>query len=291
MTLAERRKYLGRMRSRYVLADRLGRGPLLDEMQAVTSMYRKSLLRLLHAPDLARRPRTTQRAKIYGAQVEDAIRLIWVSLDYICAEQLTPALLVTAEQLAQHGELVLTETLQAQLGQISIASVQRRLGRFTEDTPRLLRRGPEQANWVARSIPMRKIAWDETEPGHFEIDLVDHGGREGAGEYVHTLHTIHVATGWSERVAVLGRSQRAMEGGFRRILARLPFGVRELHSDNGCEFLNNHLVRIWGEQITGLTLRRSRPYQKKDNRFVEQKTATFYGESPIIFAAHQFLPG
>jgi hypothetical protein len=121
---------------------------------------------------------------------------------------------------------------------------------------------------------MRTIAWDQTEPGHFEVDLVHHGGPEPAGDYVYTLQMIDVATGWSERVAVLGRGQRAMEGGFRRILERLPFGLRELHSDNGSEFLNNHLVRFWGEEITGLTLTRSRPYQKNDNRFVEQKNAT-----------------
>ncbi len=34
------------------------------------------------------------------------------------------------------------------------------------------------------------------------------------------------------------------------------------------------LGRFWGETITGLTLSRSRPYQKNDNRFVEQKNAT-----------------
>jgi transposase InsO family protein len=274
MTIMERRKYLGLMRSRYAQADRATQSRLLDEMEAVTTMHRKSLLRLLHAPDLARRPRSTHRPKTYRAPVEDAIRLIWETLDYICAERLTPALLPTARSLIQHGELTLSDTLLAQLGAISVATVQRRLSRFTHDTPRLPRKGPEQANRVARSIPMRTIAWDETEPGHFEVDLVHHGGPEPKGDYLHTLQMIDVATGWSERVALLGRSQSAMEAGFRRILARLPFAVREIHTDNGSEFLNHHLVRIWGQEITGLTISRSRPYQKNDNRFVEQKNAT-----------------
>src|SRR5450756_1330706 len=39
------------------------------------------------------------------------------------------------------------------------------------------------------------------------------------------------ATGWSERVAVLGRGQRAMEEGFRRIQGRVPFTIKELHPD------------------------------------------------------------
>ena len=274
MTITERRTYLARMLPRYLAADRRTRGQLLTEMEAVTGLHRKSLLRLLNAPALARQPRTRHRSRTYGAKVEDAIRLIWETLDYICAERLTPALVTTAHQLARHDELTLTPGLLDQLGTISVASVQRRLSRFTQDTPRLPRKGPEQANRVAKAIPMRRIAWDEAEPGHFEVDLVHHGGPVPTGDFVYTLQLIDVATGWSERVAVLGRSQRRMEEGFRRVLARLPFPVKELHSDNGSEFLNDHLVRFFGEAITGLQLSRSRPYQKNDNRFVEQKNAT-----------------
>jgi hypothetical protein len=146
--------------------------------------------------------------------------------------------------------------------------------RLGQDTLRLPRRGPERANKVAREIPMRRIPWDTTEPGHFEVDLVHHSGPSSSGDFVHTFQMIDVATGWSERVAILGRSQRAMEQATRLILARLPFPVKELHPDNGPEFLNHHLVRIWGEAITGLQLSRSRPYQKNDNRFVEQKNDT-----------------
>ncbi len=274
MTLTERRKYLARMHPRYLAADRTQRGHLLDEMMAVTGLHRKSLLRLLNAPTLARRLRTTPRSRTYGAAVENALRLIWEALDYLCAERLTPVLVPTAQQLAQHGELVLTDDLLDQLGRISRASVQRRLARFTQDTPRLPRKGPEQANRVAKAIPIRRIAWDEAEPGHFEVDLVHHGGPSPVGDYGYTLQLIDVATGWSERVAILGRGQRRMEEGFRRVLARLPFPIKELHSDNGSEFLNDHLVRFFGREITGLELSRSRPYQKNDNRFVEQKNAT-----------------
>ncbi len=127
---------------------------------------------------------------------------------------------------------------------------------------------------------MKRIPWETSDPGHFEVDLVHHGGESTDGTYVHTLQMIDVATGWSERVAVLGKGQQAMEAGFRRILERLPFAVKELHPDNGTEFFNHHLVRFWGEAITGLTLSRSRPYQKNDNRFVEQKNAT--GVAPVF---------
>jgi len=271
MTIDERRKYLAKMIPRYRQATRQEQSRLVDEMGVVTGLHRKSLLRLLGAPSLERHPCRSGRGRTYGAATEDVIRVVWESLDYLCAERLTPALVPTAQHLAGFGELRLTAEVEQQLAQISRATVQRVLGRFRQDTPRLPRRGPEQANRVRQQVPMRRIPWDTTEPGHLETDLVHHAGGSAAGDDVHTLQLIDVATGWSERVAVVGRSQTAMEGGFQRVLDRLPFPLKELHPDNGSEFFNDHLVRFFGEAITGLTLSRSRPYRKNDNRFVEQK--------------------
>ena len=274
MNVDDRRKYLKRMVDRYWAADRPGKSQLLAEMEAVTTLHRKSLLRLLHEPTLDRRPRTAQRGRVYLPETEDVIRVVWESLDYVCAERLTPSLLATAQHLACFGELRLTEVIEAQLDEISRATVQRLLCRLTQDSPRLPRRGPESANRLAREIPTGRIPWQTSEPGHFEVDLVHHCGPTTSGEYVHTLQMVDVALGWSERVAVLGRGQRAMEGGFRHILERVPFAVRQLHPDNGPEFLNDHLIRFWGEQIVGLRLSRSRPNYKNDNRIVEQKNDT-----------------
>ena len=48
-----------------------------------------------------------------------------------------------------------------------------------------------------------------------------HSGPGVAGEYLHTLQMIDVNTGWSERITLMGRSYRAMEDAFTRLLARL----------------------------------------------------------------------
>jgi hypothetical protein len=274
MTIDERRKYLKRMEPRYRMGTKEQRGELLGEMEQVTGLHRKSLIRLLNGASLERTSRQRQRGIVYGAAVDDVIRVVWESLDYICAERLTPALLPTAEHLVQFDELHLSPEAAAHLGRISCSTVQRILTRLRQDTPRLPRRGPEQANKLRAAVPMERIPWNTAEPGYFEVDLVHHGGASSGGTYLHTLQMIDVATGWSERVAVLGRSQEAMEGGFRRIQARVPFAIKHLHPDNGSEFFNDHLVRYWGETITGLTLSRSRPYHKNDNRFVEQKNDT-----------------
>jgi hypothetical protein len=273
MTINERYKYLRRMQRRYQQASRLERQALLDEMQKVTELHRKSLTRLMHG-SLERQVCTTQRGRTYGPEVDDALRVITESFDYICAERLTPNLVWMTTHLAAHGELVVTPTLLEQLERISVSTVGRVLARIRQDEPRLPRKGPESANRLTRDIPMLRIPWDEQEPGHFEVDTVHHCGANAAGEYVHTLQMIDVATGWSERVAVLGRSYLVMQDAFQRMLARLPFPVLELHPDNGSEFFNQHLVRFWKEQVQGVHLSRSRPYQKNDNRFVEQKNGS-----------------
>lgn len=272
MTIDERRKYLRAMKKRYVGADKKTKAHLLDEMEAVTSMHRKSLTRLMNG-SLERKQRRRQRERAYGADVDYALKRVYESLDYVCAERLTPYLVRMAKHLDAHRELRASPELLEQLARISISSVGRRLKHIERDRPRLPRPRP-RGNKLTRDIPMGRLPWNIRQPGHFEADLVHHCGESTSGEYVCTLQLIDVATGWSERRAVLGRSQRVMEHAFRRILGRLPFPVLEIHPDNGGEFFSHHLLRLWGEVVQGVKLSRSRPFHKNDNPRVEQKNAT-----------------
>lgn len=274
MSIDERRKYLKRMKGRYEKGNRKQRSALLSEMEQVTGLHRKSLTRLLAEGNLERKPRSGVRGRSYGQEVEEVIVQVWESLDYVCAERLTPVLLATARHLAKFSEVQVSPGLEEQLGRISRASVSRILRRFRSRRRRLPQKGAERANAATKGVPMKRIDWQTREPGHFEVDLVHHGGETSAGEYVHTLQMVDVATGWSERVAVRGRGYRAMQAGIEHLLSRLPFAVKEVHPDNGSEFFNQHLVRFWKEKVVGVQLSRSRPYQKNDNRLVEQKNDT-----------------
>ena len=273
MTIDERRKYLRTMKSRYRKADRKTKGQLLDEMETVTSLHRKSLIRLMNG-DLIRKPRRREREQSYRADVDDALRVIDESFDSICPERLTPNLAWMAHHLGRHGELQATEGLLDQLGSISISTVRRRLNRIRQDQPRLPRREPGGRGRWLQDVPMKRLSWDLEDPGHFETDLVHHCGLTASGEYLCTLQMIDVATGWSERRAVLGRSYLVMKDAFLVLLTHLPFPVKEIHPDNGSEFLSHHMLRFWGDRVQGVTLSRSRPYHKNDNPRVEQKNST-----------------
>jgi hypothetical protein len=200
-----------------------------------------------------------------------------------------------AEHLAAHGELQVSAELLHKLERISVSTVRRRLSKFAYlqqcQLPR--RQGRKQSNPLTRNIPMKRIPWNEQDPGHFEVDLVHHCGHSSSGQYVHTIQMIDVATSssrserpagangllsclWSlaPKGARRGRSQLVIEDAFLHILKRLPFKVLEIHPDNGSEFFNHHLLRLWKDVVKGVQISRSRPFHKNDNRFVEQKNAT-----------------
>jgi hypothetical protein len=273
MNIDERRKYLRLVSPRYRKAGRKEKGQLLDEMIAVTGLERKTLIHLMNG-SLERKPRTRERGRTYQGPFDDTLRVIYESFDYICADRLTPNLVWMAQHLEAHHELETTPELLAQLGQVSISTVERRLNQLRQDQPRLPRKKPRPRSKRLHEIPMLRLPWSIAEPGHFETDLVHHCGPSAFGEYACTLQMIDVATGWSERQAVLGRSYLVMEDAFLCFLARLPFRVLQIHPDNGSEFLNHHMVRFWGDTVQGVTLSRSRPFHKNDNPRVEQKNAT-----------------
>ncbi|MGC9359791.1 MAG: integrase [Anaerolineae bacterium] len=270
LDLEEGLKVLRMQRGAYRAASRTGKGRILDALEAVTGLSRKTIIRHLNG-SCQRKRRRKGRDRSYGPDVDDAQRIIYQAYDGICVERLTPNLVAYAEELAQHGHLRMTPALREQLGRISVSTVRRILQRIRQDEPRRQRRPGLTHSGLRAGVPAGRIPWDEATPGHLEVDLVHHCGRRAGGEYVHTLHLVDVASGWSEMAAVLGRSYLAMADGFQRCAQRLPLPVLEIHPDNGSEFFNAHLVQFFGELFTGARLSRSRPWQKNDNRFVEHR--------------------
>ena len=271
MSKAERRQYLQRMQKRYKKAKRTEKTAMSDEMLIHTGMWRESLKRSMRS-NLEPRPRSRQRGPKYKAEFDRELAKIWEATDYVCPERLTPNLVELAEKLASHQELRLTPTLKQQLEQVSVATVHRHLPRI----PLAHRhRQPRPAlNQHQQNIPTRIIPRNTALPGHFEVDLVYHCGDNLNGEFAFTLQLVDVATGWSGRRAILGRSYLVMEDALISLMTRIPFPIRELHPDNGSEFLNAHLLTFLKTRYPEIALSRSRPAHPNDNRLVEQKNHT-----------------
>jgi transposase InsO family protein len=275
MSIDERYKCIRRVATRYRAASRPEKGQLLDMLSSQTGLHRKSLLRLLRQGEGPQRhPQRQRRSRSYGGAFDDAIRVLGRSLNWVCAERMHGILLERAEHLARFDHLTLSDTVRQQLAQVSLSTLRRTIKRLRQDEPRLpQRRGRRPTpSTLAQQIPVERIAADIAEVGHWELDLVYHGG--AAADGVYTLQMIDVRTAWSERRAIYGRSERAVVAAMEDIIAHSPLPIHEVHSDNGTEFLNHHLQTLLAERLVGCRVSRSRPWFKNDNRFVEQKNYT-----------------
>ena len=273
MNVDERFKFFRLMREQYSGASRTTKTALLDSMQQMTGLHRKHLIAHMNSPGPYRRPRKRERSRVYGPEVEHAVVIIADTLDWICAERLAPVLAKMARHLAKFGELESSPQLIAQLETISISTVRRilkRTGRPSNGLPKAYP-GRRTDNAAQALIPITVIPWQQPEAGHFEADLVHHSRSGLDGAFVCTLQFVDVLTGWSERFAVLGYEFETMWRAVSRFRELCPLPIREIHTDNGPEFVNMALVSHFGTQTVNVNLTRGRPGYKNDNRFVEQK--------------------
>jgi len=276
MTINAQFEYLGVMQVKYRMAsDRQTKSELLDQMQSVTHLGRKYLIALMNRSPLQRHTRCRERQRVYDDDVTRAIERVADALDWICAERLQPTLRQTAQRLITFGEMEVTPAVLDKLGHISIATLGRILQRIrpTERLPRAYP-GRRAETSAQQEVPISIIPWNEPEPGHFEVDLVHHGLPDADGNLVCTIQFIDVLTGWSERFAIMGFAFGAIWDALQAFRHRCPIPPREIHSDNGSEFINCALIASFGKELVHTSQTRGRPGHHNDNRFVEQKNSS-----------------
>jgi hypothetical protein len=244
---------------------------MLDEFCATTGYQRKYALRLLNGPPPGpERPRRRRRPATYGLAVIQALTAIWEAAGYpwsVRLKALIPLWLPWARR-----RLRLSATVCQQLRRLSPRQMDRRLGpvKRTLRTRRYGRTKP--GTLLKHHIPIKTDRWDVAVPGFTETDLVAHAGGRGDGEFAHSLNVTDIHTTWVETRAVLGRGEGRVQAALEEIRQALPFRLRGIDSDNGSEFINDHLYRYCQAQEIQFT--RGRPYKKDDNAHIEQKNWT-----------------
>ena len=240
-----------------------------DAFTATTGYNRKYAMWLLnHAEEVQHTPQRS-RLRRYGPEVQHALFLVWHAANRICAKRLIPFLPTLLEALERHEHMQLTEECRSQLLSMSAATAdrllrsQRAAGQHGLSTTRA-------GTLLKQQIPIRTFeAWNETQPGFLEADLVAHCGIDIEGGYLYTLTLTDVATGWTECLPLLCRSQETVLAAFRRARTLFPFPILGIDTDNGGEFINEGMVAYCEQEHISFT--RGRPYLKNDQCFVEQK--------------------
>jgi len=274
MEMESRNQYLGVLRERYLRARaKKEKTQILDEYCRNTGQARKYVIRKIQ-PGIDLRPKQRKKRKqTYDGQVIAPLTKVWEIFDYPCGQRLKPILDVELDRLRHFGEVGVSNDVALKLTMMSSATIDRKLKHQREVLHLLRSKGvPRPGSLLKRKIPIRLTEWDTSKMGYVEMDLVVHCGSSTFGEYINTLSTTEVSSGWWEGEAIMGKSQESTFQALKKIRERAPFGWKGLDSDNGSEFINDILYKYCCREKLEFT--RSRPSRKNDNAYIEEKNWT-----------------
>src|SRR2546421_8933143 len=215
---------------------------LLDAFTAATGYNRKYAIWLLNHAQEGQPIHQPPRPRHYGPDVQHALFLVWHAANRICAKRLIPFLPILIESLERHEHLQISEECRKQLLAMSAATADRLLASQRKVGPRGLS-STRAGTLLKQQIPIRTFAeWNETRPGFLEADLVAHCGTDIKGGYLYTLTLTDVATGWTECLPLLYRSQETVLAALQQARLLFPFPILGIDTDNGGEFINEAVI-------------------------------------------------
>jgi hypothetical protein len=206
----------------------------------------------------------------YGPRVISILRGVWEAADYPWSVRLKALLPEWMPWIRPRFRP--TPEIERQLLQISARSLDHRLRAYKRRLRRRIYGRTKPGTLLKHHIPLKTDRWEVQVPGFTEIDLVSHSGNSASGDFCYSLNLTDIHTGWTEARAVLGKSQEGVRQALEEIRQALPFPLRGIDSDNGSEFINDHLFRYCHSRAIQFT--RGRPYKKDDNAHIEQKNWT-----------------
>lgn len=260
-------EYTKKLRERYGrMTGRKARGKLLDELVAMTGWNRKHANKVL----LGQKRKSGRRGKRgvpqkYGEEIRTALKTCWLAMEQPCGKRMKDMLPEWSPHFSCSAQT------RALLDEISAASIDRLLADFKVKNGRKIR-PPKPAAGVKAQVEIRARTWDTTETGWTEVDTVAHCGGDMGGDFIWTLTSVEISSGWTELRAIWNRGKHATFEGLESVWESQPFDLLGVDSDNGGEFLNHHLFD-W-LKTHGIEQTRSRPYFKNDQAYVEQKNHT-----------------
>jgi hypothetical protein len=271
MDLTSRKQYMDQLRTKYRYSSKKGKGVILDEYCRNTGQDRKYAIKRFRQTVRLKEVRQ-KRDEVYDGAVKTALAKMWEIFDYPCGSRMQTILRDETERMRQFKELECSDEVTQKLIRMGSATIDRKL-KHQKEVLRFEARYPKRRLSFNQQVPVKTSAeFDRQIIGHTEVDFVESCGTSASGDYVNNLSLTDVATGWWEGEAVMGKSQRFALEATERIRQRLPFQLVGLHPDNGSNLLNHHFIDYAKEHQIEFT--RSRPYQKNDNCFVEQKNST-----------------
>lgn len=269
MTKKDKQAVIRAFSKQYKKAGKKEKSELLNRIVKTTGYSRKHVMETLpNPPQVRKRKRRVQKSKYL--LILRPLRTLWAVSNYACGQRLKPMIPSYIAALRRHKELIVAPLERELLFKVSSATIDRLL---THDRKRINMKGKSRTkpgSLLKHQIPIKTWTdWDNTLPGFLEIDSVHHCGTSLYGDYVYTLDTTDVATGWNECCAHLGRGEYRTIEALETIRKRLPFPLLGIDFDCGGEFVNWHMIRYCTENK--ITYTRARETIKNDQAYIEQQ--------------------
>jgi hypothetical protein len=260
--------HLNDLRYRYLRAKRKGKKKLLDELCHLYGYNRKYLIYRLNTFPDRRAKRPGAKKQYDDKELLEPLKRIWLATDQMCSKRLKAALPLWLPFYDKE----LLEEVKKQLLKLSPSTIDRLLKPHRAHYKRHGLSGTKPGYLLKNQIPIKTDHWDVTRPGFLEADTVAHCGNSMAGDFAWSITLTDIKTCWTENRAIWNKGASGVVDAIKSMEKMLPFSILGFDCDNGSEFLNWYLVRYFTEgRGQPVQVTRSRPYQKNDNAYVEQK--------------------
>jgi hypothetical protein len=270
-----RNQYMETLREEYLKASKKEKGRILDEYCKNTGQERIYVSKKFHYKANLKDPHSQrkQRKEKYDGTVKAVLVKIWRIFDYLCGQRLVSILAEEVDNLCKLKEVTCTSEVAQKLKTISASEIDRSLKHEKEVMCLKNTYAKKHDTLLCSKVPTKTSAeMLRDKPGRIQVDCVEHCGMSASGEYVNSLSTVDIFTGWWEGDAMMGKGQERALSSMDEARIRSPFPWIEIHPDNGSNIMN-YGIYAYAEKRK-IEFSRSRPYKKNDNCFIEQKNST-----------------
>jgi hypothetical protein len=274
--------YIKRQQERYrELVKRTSKTLMIDEVVAFLDVCRDHAIKVLNNKKNPPKGRSGPKIR-YTDDLLPHIKKLFFLMRQPCAKRMKEALPRWIKSYQKHYNCLSVEQIE-KLSNISPSTLGRKLNCISKQSGLSATRRP-RSSWYKSVVPIKPKDWDVKTPGHFQCDTVAHCGTSLEGAFANTITLTDIHTGWTENFAVFTKSAARVREGLIAMENRLNFSINSIKFDSGSEFMNFGVISYLrdgyyrNQRPEPIDVFRSRPYQKNDNCYVEQKNYTHVRE-------------